>query len=503
MAYELSRFEKMTLLALDELEGKGTPEEITEVGDFEQQAQVMNAVSWLNSKGLVEVHDEETRYFSLMKKSAASGDLPERTALKYLKKAGRKCTVEEMQEESGLGKKLSGIALGWLKKKKWANIVKQGGETWLEITNKGKKALREKGKDEELITRLQKEGQLSENEIDIYAAKKLLSRKEILKEKVEVTRTIELTDQGFEVLDSGIEIKPEITQLTPEIIRTGAWEEAHIRPYDVKAFAPTEYGGKKHPLHRELEEIRRVFLEMGFTEIKYDFIQPTFWNMDALFIPQDHPARDLQDTHYLRRPKKTEVKGKQVEKVKAMHENGGNTRSRGWGYDWSYDEACSNVLRTHTTVTTIRALSENPEPPQKFFAVDRNFRSEATDATHLSEFIQIEGVVMEENANLNMLIGLLKEFYSKMGFDDVKVRPSYFPFTEPSVEVFAMYGDDYLEMGGAGIFREEVTAPHGIDAPVLAWGLGLERLVMLRLGIDDIRVPYKNDLSLLKEYSLL
>ncbi len=503
MSYELSRFEKMTLLALQELEGEGAPEEIAETGDFEQTAQVMNAVSWLNSKGLVEVEDDETRYFSLLRKSIASKDLPERTALKYLKKAGGRCSVEELREESGLDKKMSGIALGWLKKKNWARITKEDGETYVEMTREGKKALRQKGKDEELIVELGKKGEMSEKDLDIYTAKKLLSRQDILKEDTTVKRTVRLTEEGRVVLEDGIELKPEITQLTPEIIRTGAWKEAHIRPYDVKSFAPTEYGGKKHPLRRELDIVRRVFLEMGFTEIKYDFIQPTFWNMDALFIPQDHPARDLQDTYYLERPARSEIEGDVVDKIKSVHEDGGETRSSGWGYDWSQDEASRNVLRTHTTVTTIRALSENPEPPQKFFAVDRNFRCEATDATHLSEFIQIEGVVMEEDANLDMLIGLMKEFYSKMGFDDIKVRPSYFPFTEPSLEVFAKYGDDYLEMGGAGIFREEVTAPHGIEQPVLAWGLGLERLVMLRLGIDDIREPYKNDLSLLKSYSLL
>lgn len=503
MSHELSRFEKMTLLALDELEGEATPEEITEAGGFDQLSQVMNAVSWLNSKGLVEVTDEETRYFSLLKKSAASRELPERTALKYLKKAGERCTVDDLRDGSGLGKNGTGIAMGWLRKKGWAELSKHDGETWLELTTKGKKALKEKGKDEELMVRLQREGELSDEEVDIYAAKKLLSRKELLKEDVKITRTVKITEEGYQVVSKGIELKPEITRLTPEIIRTGEWEGAHIRPYDVNTFAPTRYGGKKHPLRREMEEVRGVFLEMGFSEIKYDFIQPAFWNMDALFIPQDHPARDLQDTHYLRRPHRSEVNGDVVKRVKAVHEHGGGTRSQGWGYVWSHDESCRNVLRTHTTCATIRALSENPQAPQKFFSVDRNFRSEATDSTHLTEFIQIEGVVMEEKASLNMLIGLMKEFYSKMGFEDIKVRPSYFPFTEPSLEVFAKYGDRYLEMGGAGIFREEVTAPHGITTPVLAWGLGLERLVMLRLGMDDIRIPYKNDIEMLKSYPLL
>ncbi len=463
----------------------------------------MNSVSWLNSKGLVGVDENILYYYSLAKKSMGEKDLPERTALKYLKKAGGKCSISEISEKSGLGDKRSGIAVGWLKKKGWARFVKDGGETFLEMTKKGKKALRDKGADEELIRRLAKGGELPGEDLDEYVVKKLKSRKELLKEERKVIRTVKLTDQGRHIVDKGIVLKPQISQLTPEIIRTEAWKEAEIRPYDVKAFAPTKYGGKRHPMKREIEIVRRVFLDMGFTEINYDFIQSAFWNFDALFSPQDHPARDLQDTFYLERPAKLDIEDEVADKVKAMHENGGGTRSSGWGYKWSKEEARRGVLRTHTTVATLRYLSENPDPPLKAFGLDWNFRSEKSDATHLSQFIQIEGIVMEEGANLNMLIGLMKEFYRKMGFDDVKVRPSYFPFTEPSLEVFALYKDKYLEMGGAGIFREEVTRPHGIDCPVLAWGLGLERLVMLRLGIDDIRDCYTDDLTFLREYPLL
>ena len=487
MSDELSHLEKCTLLTLDKLQGKASPSELAEAGEFEQESQVMNAVSWLHSKGLVEVDEKVVKYYSLAKKSLADKDLPERIALKYLKKVGGRCTIAELSEGSGLGGNKTGIAMGWLKKNKWVDTVKDGGETYLEMNSKGKKALRERGKDEEVIRLLGKEDKLPLEELDEYAVKKLMSRKEVLKEEQKIIRTVKLTDQGRKVVDKGIELKPQISQLTPDIIRTGAWKEAEIRPYDIQAFAPTEYGGKRHPMKREIEVVRRVFLDMGFTEIDYNFIQSAFWNFDALFSPQDHPARDLQDTFYLSRPAKLDIEEEVAGRVRAMHEDGGDTRSSGWGYGWSEEEAQRAVLRTHTTVATLRHLSENPEPPVKAFGLDWNFRSEKSDATHLSQFIQIEGVVMEEGANLNMLIGLMKEFYRKMGFDDVKVRPSYFPFTEPSLEVYAKYKGDYLEMGGAGIFREEVTRPHGIDCPVLAWGLGLERLVMLRLGIDDIR----------------
>ncbi|MFW6040888.1 MAG: phenylalanine--tRNA ligase subunit alpha [Thermoplasmatota archaeon] len=503
MSEELSHLEKKTLLALNELNGEASPEEITEEGDFEKQVQVMNAISWLSSKNLVEVDEEIKKYYSLAKISLAKKDLPERVALKFIDKYGGTCKISELQEESGLSKQKVGIALGWLKDKKWVELVKRKDGTYIEITKKGKRALKEKGRDEKLIRKLGKEGKLSEDEIDKYTVKNLLSRKEILKEEQKVFRTIRITDKGKKIVEKGIEVKPEIAQLTPDIITTSAWKEARIRPYDVNAFAPSKFGGKRHPIKRELEVVRRVFLEMGFTEIKYDFIQPAFWNMDALFIPQDHPARDLQDTFYMKRPEKIEVDGEVVNKIKNVHEYGGSTKSKGWNYKWSKEEAEKAVLRTHTTVASIRHLSEHTEPPVKAFSVDWNFRSEKSDATHLSEFVQIEGIVMEENASLNMLVGMMKEFYRKMGFTDVKVRPAYFPFTEPSLEVHAKWKDEYLEMGGAGIFRREVLEPHSINHPVIAWGLGLERLVMLRLGIDDMREVYKNDLSFLREYPLL
>ncbi|MFW6141700.1 MAG: phenylalanine--tRNA ligase subunit alpha [Candidatus Saliniplasma sp.] len=503
MSKELSYLEKKTLLALDDLDGKASPDEIMKSGDFDEKVQVMNAVSWLESKGLVHVAEKVKKYYSLVKKSLAKKDLPERKALKYIDKAGGKCSISELQERSSLDKKKVGIALGWLKDKRWARIVKEDGESFLEITSKGKKALKERGRDEKLIRWLGKEGKLSDDQVDEFTVNKLLSRKEILKEDQEILRTVELTDDGINILDKGIELEPEIAQLTPDIIKTGAWKEARIRPYDVKSFAPTKYGGKRHPINREIEEVKRVWLEMGFTEVKFDYIQPAFWNMDALFIPQDHPARDLQDTFYMRKPEKIPIEGDEVHRIREMHESGGDSRSKGWGYNWSKEEAERAVLRTHTTVCSIKYLADHPEPPVRAITIDRNYRCEATDSTHLPEFAQIDGILMEEGANLNMLIGLLRKFYKKMGFDDIKVRPGYFPFTEPSIEVFAKFKGEFLEMGGAGIFRREVTKPHGIDSPVLAWGLGLERLVMLRLQMDDIRECYNNDLSFLREYPLI
>ena len=217
-------------------------------------------------------------------------------------------------------------------------------------------------------------------------------------------------------------------------------------------------------------------------------------------IPQDHPARELHDTFYLSEPASFVINEKEiVDAVKEIHEDGGNTGSKGWGASWSKETAQQALLRTHTTVGTIRYLSNNPTPPARVFSVGRVFRREALDSTHLPEFTQVEGIIVEPEANFGMLIGVLKEFYRRMGFNDVRVRPAYFPYTEPSLEVEVKFGKKWLELGGAGIFRPEVTSPFDIECPVLAWGLGLERLAMLHLDLEDIRMLYQSDLKWLKE----
>jgi phenylalanyl-tRNA synthetase alpha chain len=251
-----------------------------------------------------------------------------------------------------------------------------------------------------------------------------------------------------------------------------------------------------------MEEIRDIFVALGFQEIAGDYVDAAFWNMDALFIPQDHPAREMQDTFYVKTPKTIPVEATWFDRVRDVQLTGGSTGSTGWGGNFTRAESEKPLLRTHTTVTTLRHLAANPKGPQKVFGIGRVFRNEAMDPTHLPEFHQVEGILMEEGADFRMLLGILREFYARMGFPEVKFRPSYYPYTEPSLDVAVKRGDKWLELGGAGVFRPEVTKPLGVEGNVLAWGLGLERLAMMRLGLKDIRDLYVSDVQWLREAPL-
>lgn len=333
-----------------------------------------------------------------------------------------------------------------------------------------------------------------------------LKSREFIKVRSRMERSVALTSAGRETLAAGIEEKVERNQLDQELLVDGRWRGVTFRPYDVTADTAPAYPAKPHPLRRILEETRAAFHFMGFEEVRGPYVESAFWDFDALFQPQDHPAREMQDTFYLNRPDRFDLPETDfVNKVRAVHENGGETGSLGWGYRWSEKEASRTVLRTHTTAATITALRENPNPPRKVFLVGRVFRREKTDYKHLPEFHQVDGIIVDKKASLSSLLGTLARFYKLMGFESVKFRPAFFPYTEPSVEVFVrMPGreTDWFELGGSGVFRPEVTRPCGCDVPVLAWGLGLERLAMARYGLTDIRKLYMSDFRWLEETPL-
>jgi len=497
---ELSQNEKKVLLALKKLSGRGSPVDIFNTGGFTQDVEIANAASWLQSKKLVTVDNHMKTVYSLGKegKRFVEKGLPERRALKLLAEKQGAISLKDLF--AVLESDEIPVAIGWLKTNGWVTLKKEK-ETTLEITSKGKNTLSDVTEEEKLLRFLYEH---PEQEIEKNSIKSLASRKNVIKEKDLITSVIILTEYGKKVVNTGFEIQEEISQITSAIIKNDEWKQKTIRPYDIHAFAPALYGGKAHPLVTLISEIRQIFVEMGFQEIQGDYVESCFWNMDVLFIPQDHPAREMQDTFYCKVPSKIPITESQlVKEVARVHENGGTTGSTGWGYSFSKTEGERALLRTHTTVNTIRYLYNHPTPPCKVFSLERVFRNEDIDTTHLPEFYQIEGIIYEENANFRQLVGILKEFYRRMGFEKIRFRPGYFPYTEPSMEVEVFWNGKWMELGGSGIFRPEVTEPIGVKTPVLAWGLGLERLAMLRYGLTDIRSLYISDLEWLRKTPLL
>ncbi|MDG6965431.1 MAG: phenylalanine--tRNA ligase subunit alpha, partial [Nitrososphaerota archaeon] len=314
------------------------------------------------------------------------------------------------------------------------------------------------------------------------------------------TTTVAITDEGRRssllAADEGL-----IDRLTPDILASGAWKGRRLRSIDVEAKAPRYFPGRRHPVRDFIREVREVYVSMGFTELQGDSVHPAFWNFDALFIPQDHPGRDMQDTFYLDGlADRTLSRSGVVARVASAHEDGWTTGSRGWGYRWRIEEARRLVLRTHNTVLSVRALSESQEKETRVFAVSKVYRNENLDYKHLAEFYQMDGIMVGKGLNVRHLMGFLAEFYKKLGMADVKLWPTYFPYTEPSLQIvgFSKAFKSWIELGGSGVFRPEVTQPLGVKVPVLAWGPGIERLMLMRFGLEDMRTLYGSDLSWLR-----
>jgi phenylalanyl-tRNA synthetase alpha chain len=291
----------------------------------------------------------------------------------------------------------------------------------------------------------------------------------------------------------------EINLLTREMLLSGSWEKAALRPYDVSAPPEIPCPAMRHMISRLRRRISSIFVEMGFEEMVGPEVQSSFWNFDALFQPQDHPARELADTFYLKGSSGLPKDDALVQRMKKIHE-------KCWGGQWLEENASKSVLRTHTTAVSASYLYSycKGRQPKKYFSVGKVFRNEATDYKHLAEFFQVEGIVAWEGATFRDLLGCLKEFYRKLGFEKIRFQPSYFPYTEPSLEISVYFEKkkQWLELGGAGIFRPEVSIPLCDRYPVLAWGLSLERPLMLLNEMDDIRTFYKSNAGWLRKQKL-
>ncbi|MCF7929544.1 MAG: phenylalanine--tRNA ligase subunit alpha [Spirochaetales bacterium] len=312
-----------------------------------------------------------------------------------------------------------------------------------------------------------------------------------------------LTDAGLAVraeLEKRGITGEEIGELTPEMLADGRWKGKHFRAYNINIPPARTLLGRSNPYADYLREVKDNLVSLGFQEFDGPLVETEFWNSDALFMPQFHAARDIHDVYYTAEPSHAKkIEQPYLDNVAAAHQDGWKTGSRGWGYKFDRDFTRRLILRSQGTVLSAKQLHK-AEVPSKYFGIVRCFRYDQVDATHLSDFYQTEGIVLGEEVNLRTLLGLLEMFAVEVaGAKEVKYVPGYFPFTEPSVEVHIKHPVlGWFELGGSGIFRPEVTKPMGVDVPVLAWGLGIDRMALMTLGLDDLRELFSPDLEAIR-----
>ncbi len=457
---------------------------------------VLRAMKFLENKKILEMKLEKRKIVSLGVNGIyyKKNHLPERRLL-HLVESRNHIPLKEAEKESGLSSNEFKVSLGVLKRKGFIEL--KNGKISLSAP---KEEIIKKFPEESLIEILP----IEESKLDSgqkKAMESLKNRKEILELTDEKIISYELTPKGKEL--AGKEIKSDLLEeVTPEMIKTGI-KGKKFRKYDILAPVPRIYGGKKHFVNQSIEYAKKIWLELGFEEMSGPLTDSSFWIFDALFTAQDHPAREMQDSFFIKNMKSKLPDKKIVSRVKTAHEKGIDG-SEGWQYLWSEKEAEKILLRTHTTSLSARTLAglDLKKLPVKFFSIGKVFRNETIDWSHGIEFYQSEGIVVDEKANFSHLLGYLKEFYRKMGYEKIRFRPSFFAYTEPSVEIEAYHPERkiWFELGGAGIFRPEVVSPLlGKAIPVLAWGQGFDRIIMDFYKIKDLRELYSNNIKKLRE----
>jgi phenylalanyl-tRNA synthetase alpha chain len=392
--------------------------------------------------------------------------LPERILQRMLNK-GKPISIEEAKTLVNFN-----IALQWAKKNDWV-LVEKGQ---ISLTDKGKLAAKEDYWIEaelEMIS-IGKYGAVPEERLNILIKRNLIQK----------------VDEKLKELEK---LKGQVVvNLTPELLKTGLWKDVSFREYNVEWPGKKFYPGKRHPYKVFLKNLKDKLINLGFEEMDSKVIMQEFWNCDCLFMPQTHSARDIHEIFY--------VDAKIPPVNKTLADKVGKEHEKYWGYKWDYEKSKQALLMSQGTALSASHF-QNLKIPGKYFSLAKVFRPDVVDATHTLEFYQLEGIVCDKSMNFRHLLGLLKQFAIDVaGAQAVKFYPDYFPFTEPSVQISAKHPKlGWVELGGAGIFRKQVTEPFGIKEPIIAWGLGIDRLAMFNLGITDIRELYSSNIKWLRE----
>lgn len=482
-------------------------EPLAEVTGLEP-SQISMAIGWLLAKSLIRVERE------VVHTSVSLTDVGEHyfekyapierilSVLKHGQQTEKRLTIQDIQSHEGLEPTEMSSAIGVLKKEGAIRIVAGGFVEATGVASRTAESLRTLLQQLHGGTRdLSTFAEPMRDVVKQYAVKRGNAR-EPFRLDDRPDRAYVLTPEG-EAIQSLLKdgVVEEVSQLTPELLKDGSWRTKRFRKYSISLRPPRTAVGKHHPYRDFLDQVKYKLVGMGFQEMRGSLVETEFWNMDSLYMPQFHPARAIHDVYFVKEPSYARTAPEPfLDRVAAAHENGGDTGSSGWGYSYDRERAKRLVLRSQGTAVSARTLASTPLVPGKYFSIARCFRYDQVDATHSPDFFQVEGIVIGADINFRVLLGLLDLFAREMAqAKESRFLPAYFPFTEPSVELHVRHPRlGWMELGGAGLFRPEVTVPLGVDVPVIAWGLGLDRMAMVALGIHDIRDLFSADLELIR-----
>ena len=482
-----------------------TSEKLIKELDY-KEGHANQAFSWLNGKGLLkEVSRTPHTYFEFTdmgRALAESGTVEERII--NLLKDGTARALPEIAAALKIDNSAVGSAYGPLVKE---GVLKMNEEkkvsyTGAEIPARISVTVQLLKKAASAENGLLDNASLSKEEQDVIAtlAKKRGATDSPFKMIERETVTNQLTADCVavkEALQKAGVTGNEIGEITSKMLASGEWKKGTFRGYNISLQPARIIPGRTNPYVQFLESVKDKLCSLGFQEFDGPLVETEFWNGDALFMPQFHAARDIHDVYRIKNPTHAKsIEEPYLSNIARVHENGGDSGSRGWNYSFDREFTRRLILRSQGTVLSAHQLHK-AEVPGKYFGIARCFRYDKVDATHLSDFYQTEGIVIGEEANLRTLLGFLKMFATEIaGATEVKYVPGYFPFTEPSVEVHIKHPVlGWFELGGSGIFRPEVTKAMGIDAPVLAWGIGIDRMALMALGLNDLRELFCEDIE--------
>jgi phenylalanyl-tRNA synthetase alpha chain len=446
------------------------------------EMEIHQGIQMLAEKGYtkIKVNEKELILLSELGEKYIEEEMPE---IKFLKQLDKPKEIKNIKMDNQ-GEFSS--TLGYLKQNKYIEII-QGK---LNITEEGNMFL-EKNIDNPLKKFQNNDIEIKKMDsemLKIYNQYKDRNFFKIIKKK---EFNYEITERGKKISEKLKKFnKNLIEEVNENVIKNKEWKNSEFRHYEINIETKLENVGRRHPTIEANNILRDIFIEMGFKEMEGPMLEAAFWNMDIMWIPQDHPARDEQDTFYVEG--NFELDKSLIKRIKKIHEDGikrTHTEKEGW----SEEIASKKLLRTHSTATSFRKLVELSKKEKlengKYFYIANNFRNEKVDATHLAEFYQAEGFIIGDNLSLADLMGFVKEYYAKLGITKIKFKPTFNPYTEPSME--AHYYDPKMKkwyaLINSGIFRKETLEPLGIHKTIIAWGMGASRIATLLTGKNSMK----------------